>query len=127
MSDLQKNLTPSSIKYLLVLKELCTPEKGARCMDIAERLHVTKPSVHSMISNLCDAGLVERKKYGTVFLTPGREEAERYASCCSRLSDRLQDALGLEEEDARSAACAVLAQLPDALQRLSQTLGEQKA
>ena len=76
MSDLQKNLTPSSIKYLLVLKELCTPEKGARCMDIAERLHVTKPSVHSMISNLCDAGLVERKKYGTVFLTPaGCEEA----------------------------------------------------
>ena len=128
MADLQKNLTPSAIKYLLVLKELCTPEKGARCMDIAERLHVTKPSVHSMISNLCDAGLVERKKYGTVFLTPaGCEEAERYASCCSRLSDRLQDALGLEEEDARSAACAVLAQLPDALQRLSQTLGGQNA
>ena len=63
MADLQKNLTPSAIKYLLVLKELCTPEKGARCMDIAERLHVTKPSVHSMISNLCDAGLAERKKY----------------------------------------------------------------
>ena len=97
-------------------------------MDIAERLHVTKPSVHSMISNLCDAGLAERKKYGTVFLTPaGCEEAERYASCCSRLSDRLQDALGLEAEDARSAACAVLSQLPDALQRLSQTLGGQNA
>ena len=128
MTNAPKPLTASAIKYLLILLELCKNETGARCMDIAGQLHVTKPSVHSMISNLCDAGLAERKKYGTVFLTPaGCEEAERYASCCSRLSDRLQDVLGLEEEDARSAACAVLAQLPDALQRLSQTLGGQNA
>ncbi len=82
-------------------------------MDIAGQLHVTKPSVHSMIGNLCSAGLAEKKKYGNVFLTPaGRAEAERYAGCCQQLSGRMQQSLGLNAEDAHSAACAVLAQLP---------------
>ena len=84
MADAQKPLTPSAIKYLLTLLELCQKDAGARCMDIAEQLSVTKPSVHSMIENLCAAGLAEKKKYGTVFLTPeGRMQAERYAVCCS--------------------------------------------
>ena len=106
-------LTASAIKYLLILLELCKNETGARCMDIAGQLHVTKPSVHSMIGNLSSAGLAEKKKYGNVFLTPaGRAEAERYAGCCQQLSSRMQQSLGLNAEDAYSAACAVLAQLP---------------
>ena len=80
MADAQKPLTPSAIKYLLTLLELCQKDAGARCMDIAEQLRVTKPSVHSMIENLCAAGLAEKKKYGTVFLTPEfRMQAERGA------------------------------------------------
>ena len=129
MADAQKPLTPSAIKYLLTLLELCQKDAGARCMDIAEQLRVTKPSVHSMIENLCAAGLAEKKKYGTVFLTPeGRTQAERYAVCCSLLRGRMQQTLGLNEEDARSAACAVLAQLPDAvpqmIERLSRGYGK---
>ena len=113
MTNAPKPLTASAIKYLLILLELCKNETGARCMDIAGQLHVTKPSVHSMIGNLCSAGLAEKKKYGNVFLTPaGRAEAERYAGCCQQLSSRMQQSLGLNAEDAYSAACAVLAQLP---------------
>ena len=52
MADAQKPLTPSAIKYLLTLLELCQKDAGARCMDIAEQLSVTKPSVHSMIEKL---------------------------------------------------------------------------
>ena len=90
MADAQKPLTPSAIKYLLTLLEICQKDAGARCMDIAEQLRVTKPSVHSMIENLCAAGLAEKKKYGTVFLTPeGRMQAERYAVCCSLLRGRM--------------------------------------
>ena len=123
MADAQKSLTPSAIKYLLTLLELCQKDAGARCMDIAEQLRVTKPSVHSMIENLCAAGLAEKKKYGTVFLTPeGRTQAERYAACCSLLRGRMQQTLGLSEEDARSAACAVLAQLPDAVPQMMERL-----
>ena len=36
MADAQKPLTPSAIKYLLTLLELCQKDAGARCMDIAE-------------------------------------------------------------------------------------------
>ena len=93
MTNAPKPLTASAIKYLLILLELCKNETGARCMDIAGQLHVTKPSVHSMIGNLCSAGLAEKKKYGNVFLTPaGRAEAERYAGCCQQLSGRMQHA-----------------------------------
>ena len=55
MADAQKPLTPSAIKYLLTLLELCQKDAGARCMDIAEQMCVTKPSVHSMIENLCSS------------------------------------------------------------------------
>ena len=34
MADTQKPLTPSAIKYLLTLLELCQKDAGARCMDI---------------------------------------------------------------------------------------------
>lgn len=122
MADAQRNLTPSAIKYLLTLLELCQKDAGARCMDIAEQLRVTKPSVHSMVENLCAAGLAEKKKYGTVFLAP----AERYAACCSLLRGRMQQTLGLSEEDARSAACAVLAQLPDAVPQMMERLSRRK-
>ena len=110
MADEQRTLTPSAIKYLLALLDLCQNDAGARCMDIAEQLRVKKPSVHSMIENLCAAGLAEKKKYGTVFLTPeGRAQAERYAACCSLLRGRMQQTLGLNEADARSAACGACA------------------
>ena len=95
MADAQKPLTPSAIKYLLTLLELCQKDAGARCMDIAEQLSVTPE---------------------------GRMQAERYAVCCSLLRGRMQQTLGLNEEDARSAACAVLAQLPDAVPQMMERL-----
>lgn len=126
MADAGKTLSASAIKYLLVLQELCQNSAGARCMDIAERMHVSKPSAHAMIANLCAAGLAEKKKYSTVFLTEeGRAEAEKYADGCHLLRERMQRALGLSEEDAQTAACAVLAQLPDVLPKITQKLSEQ--
>ena len=38
MADEQRTLTPSAIKYLLALLDLCQNDAGARCMDIAEQL-----------------------------------------------------------------------------------------
>ena len=71
--------------------------------------------------------LAKKKKYGMVFLTPeGRAQAERYAACCSLLRGRMQQTLGLNEEDARSAACAVLAQLPDALPQMMERLSRKE-
>ena len=123
MADAQKPLTPSAIKYLLALLELCQKDAGARCMDIAEQLRVKKPSVHSMIENLCAAGLTEKKKYGMVFLTPeGRRAAAEYAACFGPLCRRMQQALGLEEDACQTAVCAILAQSQDRLPQLRDRL-----
>ena len=68
MADAQRDLTPSAIKYLLTLLELCKKDAGARCMDIAEQLRVTKPSVHSMVGRKTGNGAY-RYRYAP-FLMP---------------------------------------------------------
>lgn len=70
-------LTAANIRYLLVIRELDTEKRGARCIDVAKALGVTKPSVTTMIVTLRGFGLVTKEKYGTVHLTKiGREKAE---------------------------------------------------
>ena len=81
MSNCPQAMTPASIRYLLVLDDLCREGKGVRSVEIAARMNVSKPSAHSMLQNLCQAGLVEKERYGTVFLTP---EGRRAAAECSR-------------------------------------------
>ena len=69
MEHPEKALSAAAIKYLLTIAELCGKRPGARCVDIAGRMGVSKPGAHSMIRNLCEAGLAEKERYGTVFLT----------------------------------------------------------
>ena len=70
MSNCPQAMTPASIRYLLVLDDLCREGRGVRSVEFAVRMNVSKPSAHSMLQNLCQAGLVEKERYGTVFLTP---------------------------------------------------------
>ena len=80
MSNCTPGMTPAAIKYLLVLDDLCREGKGVRSVEIAARMNVSKPSAHSMLQNLCQAGLVEKERYGTVYLTrEGRSAAARIA------------------------------------------------
>ena len=82
MSNCTPGMTPAAIKYLLVLDDLCREGKGVRSVEIAARMNVSKPSAHSMLQNLCQAGLVEKERYGTVYLTrEGRSAAAGYAAC----------------------------------------------
>ena len=89
MSNCPQAMTPASIRYLLVLDDLCREGRGVRSVEIAARMNVSKPSAHSMLQNLCQAGLVEKERYGTVFLTPeGRRAAAEYAACFGPLCRR---------------------------------------
>ena len=91
MSNCPQAMTPASIRYLLVLDDLCREGRGVRSVEIAARMNVSKPSAHSMLQNLCQAGLVEKERYGTVFLTPeGRRAAAEYAACFGPLCRRMQ-------------------------------------
>ena len=100
MHNTERNMTAASIRYLLAVHALCAQGQGARCVDVAERLGVTKPSAHAMIESLCRMGLAQKKRYSSVYLTEEGEQAAR-----------------------RSAACAVLAQMSDRLPQLQQELG----
>ena len=120
MPNQEKPLTPSAIGYLLILSEFCRDGRGARCIDVAARMNVSKPSAHAMIRNLCEMQLAEKERYGIVYLTePGRAAAERYAAFYQPLFRRMQAALGLEEDACRDVACAVLAQEQDRLEELA--------
>ena len=112
----EKALSPASIRYLLAISELCRSGKGVRSVDVAAQLGVSKPSTHHMLQILCDAGLAERERYGLVYLTDrGRAAASAYGDCYESLCTKLKDALGLDDAICRSAAFAVLEQLPGQL------------
>ena len=82
MPNQEKPLTPSAIGYLLILSEFCRDGRGARCIDVAARMNVSKPSAHAMIRNLCEMQLAEKEHYGIVYLTQaGRKAAALYETC----------------------------------------------
>lgn len=78
MNNNNSSLTSANIKYLLSLNELTDGGKtnGIRCIEIANNLKVSKPSVHTMMSRLQELGFVNKDRYGTVFLT---EKGYHYA------------------------------------------------
>ncbi|PKM71830.1 MAG: hypothetical protein CVU91_11785 [Firmicutes bacterium HGW-Firmicutes-16] len=112
MCEMQ-TLSAAGIRYLIVLNDL-DGECGIRSIDIAEKLALTKPSVHRMIEALSGRALVNKVKYGTVFLTDeGRRIAIRYASYFDVVFFFLSQKLSLTPEDAKNAAVALLAEIPD--------------
>lgn len=109
MCEKKQTLSASNIRYLIALNALDS-EDGIRCIDIAEELSLTKPSVHRMMETFCDRSLVKKAKYGMVFLTEeGREFAERYAAYYDIVCRFFCRKLALPPDDAKSAACALLA------------------
>ena len=108
-----QTLSATSIRYLIVMHSLSS-KSGMRCVDIAGALHVTKPSVHRMMETLSDKALVQKEKYGMVFLTGnGRELAVRYSAYYEVIFQFLCGELALPREDAGNAAFALLAGISD--------------
>lgn len=120
MTNCKRALTPAAIKYLLTLFDLGEGERGVRSVDLAARMNVSKPGAHSMIRNLCAAGLAEKERYGTVYLTEeGRTAAALYRDCFEPLYRKMQSILPLDGETCANAVCAVLSQVPEELPRLA--------
>lgn len=113
------SLSASAIRYLLVIHSFSIDGGGVRSAVIADRIGVSRPSVHKMMESLGKAGLIHKNGYGAVFLT---EEGERmaglYENCYTRLKVRLTDLLP-EDTDFSQAACMLLSVLtPDGLHRM---------
>ena len=106
-------LTASNIRYLLAVKELGRADGGARCIDIAAALKLSKPSVHNMMDSLSRSGLICKNAYGMVYFTDaGREAAERYARYYSAVASMLARNFP-NAADLRDAACLLLSEIPD--------------
>lgn len=122
------SLTAANIKYLVVLNQLNQSQSGIRCVDIAETLRVTKPSVHAMMNTLKKQQLIHKDNYGMVHFTPlGAELAKRYAYYFSLVCSFLRDLLP-DEQDGKAAAYAILAALPlDRLEKMCQNMRDLSA
>lgn len=74
-------LTTTKIKYLKTLYALhkdCEGE-GIKSIEVARKLDVTRPSVHSMMEKLRMEGYIRKSVYGSVHLTEiGKEMGRRF-------------------------------------------------
>lgn len=112
-------LTASNIRYLLTIRQLDCENQGVRCIDIANALRLTKPTVHSMIRKLIELGLVSQDHGGAVYLTEqGCACAHQYGACHSTAVRMFRGLLDLSEREAKGAAYSLLAEIPPA--RLSE-------
>lgn len=101
-------LTEAQIKYLLALYEL--QQQGAvRLTRIAERLHVSKPSVHRMLGQLEEFQLVDLSQKGCLRLTEaGISAALAYTEQFQILMDFFTQILGMSLEAAEQNAGLLL-------------------
>ena len=120
MVSQKSTLSASNIKYLLAMRELNMEPRGVRSTDLARSIGVTKPSVYTMAKSLCSLGLVEKDRYGAIraqriairFTQDGEDVAKRYERYYNTLCSCLCTVFP-KEADIRSAACAMLAEMPE--------------
>ncbi|MBQ9673307.1 MAG: hypothetical protein IJV39_01640 [Ruminococcus sp.] len=119
MANSQITLTSSNIKYLVVLYQLCAENGETRCVYVADKLGVSKPSVHTMMDNLKQMDIISKKKYGTVALTEkGIEVAELYHDYFIGLKEKFGKIFS-NKSDVNSAAYAMLCEIsPSGLEEL---------
>ena len=108
-------LTATHLRYLLAIDELARETPGVSAGAMAKALAVSKPSVTRMVNLLADRGLLERERYGKVFLTEegirtARVYRDRLEQLCGRIP-RME--LSLTEEELTETAYLLAASLPE--------------
>lgn len=88
MTNNGEKISASNVRYLLALFELSKDSTGVKSSDIAERLNITKPSVHTMVKRFVQKGYVTQEKYEAIHLTAeGRRLARLYRQCFALFHD----------------------------------------
>ena len=97
--------TPSIEDYLECIYQT-KQGQGVKTTDNAEKLSVSKPSVHRAIVTLTEMGLVQQEKYSLIYLTEaGQKKAAEVSAKHEILSGFLQNVLGIPAEIAEEEAC----------------------
>lgn len=93
----EAHLTEVAEDYVELIGDLIAEEGEARLTDVAERLGVTQATASKVVARLRRDGLIENKRYRSIFLTErGREMADASRERHRIVFDFLL-ALGLEE------------------------------
>ena len=99
-------LTSSLEDYLKAILVLHKKHGNARCVDVANYLGVSKPSVSRAVKELTKSGHII-KKDGALYLTQqGRQYAEQICERYQFLTARLVDA-GVDRKTAEQDACGI--------------------
>ena len=102
----KKKLSASSEDYLEAIYNLAQRHKVARGKDIAQTLNVSRASVTGAIKLLFDKGLANYEPYGYVTLTEkGSKEAQSVVKRHNIIESFFVNVLGVDEQDAKQAAC----------------------
>ncbi len=108
MAKSEARISPSLEDYLEAVLELAGDDEGARTTDVAARLGVSKASVNQAMSILVDHGLINREKYGPVYLTEhGRNAAQAVCRRHRAIKSFLISVLGVDESVAEEDACQI--------------------
>lgn len=99
-------ISSSMEDYLEAILLLEKENKKVRVTDIAERLHLSKPSVNRAVTNLKACGYINHESYGGITLTPcGKKAAAQVFHRHNLFKTFLTDVLGVDEETAEKDAC----------------------
>ncbi len=105
-------LSASHIRYLVTLKQLHTAQ-GVRSVDVANRLCLTKSSVHNMMDHFLEWSYIHKEPNRAVFLTEqGMARAAEYEGYFQRLHQRLCPQ-GMADQTVELGIYALLAELSD--------------
>ncbi len=105
-------VSASVVRYLLALDAL-RGAGGIRTTDVARYLNIKKPSAHTMLNNLKDAGLLTKDELGIAHLTSyGTELTSRYRRYYCAAAEALARTLPASA-DIKGAACALVAELSE--------------
>lgn len=101
-------ISPSLEDYLEAVLEVADDAGAARTTDVADRLGVSKASVNQAMGLLVDRGLIEREKYGPVYLTQSGDTRARAVLKRHRaIKTFLVSVLGVDEHIAEEDACQI--------------------
>jgi len=101
-------LSPNMEDYLEVIYRLSEDAGSARVSEIAEVIHVRRPSVSKALRRLAETGYVDHDPYGDVVLTEsGERVARRQVRIHRVVSNFLGSILGLSREESDREACQI--------------------
>lgn len=106
--------TSAQIKYMVAMVALCNESGQIRSMEIADYLAVSKPSVHKMIAEFCDMGIITKNPYSFIQITPyGKKIINEYSNGYNKIKNHFHNDLDVNSDTAKNTAMSIICVLSE--------------